>query len=153
MLLTQASHSGLIIILELALNYDKQGLTLDAISKANNIPICLLECVAPKLIQAGIVRSEKMNDGNEYYFLEREPSSITMLDVMQIFEEPIFTGVFIDEASGDCLKESLLSRIVNSERKQVKRYLTTRFKKMTIWGICDEIKRKELFSSHYRIGV
>lgn len=140
MIISQSSHCGLIIITELALNYERNGLTIRKISETHHIPEHILDPVLEKLCRTGLLRHESGKDNQLFFFLQRKLDAICLWDIIRIFEQDFFSGSFLDEQSGKILQSSHLTSIINQERKHISKYLVSRFKKMNIWHLCDRIK-------------
>ena len=142
MIISQNSHCGLIIMVELALNYEKQGLTIGKISQTHHIPEHILDPVLEKLCRTGLLRYESGDDNQIFFFLQRKLDAISLWDIIQIFEQEFFSGLFLDEHSGELLQSSYLTTVINQERKHIESYLIARLKKIKIWRLCDHTKYK-----------
>lgn len=137
MIISQSSHCGLVIMAELALYYERAGRTISEISQAHHIPEHILDPVLEKLCYAGFLRYESGSNNQIYFFLQRKYDAVCLWDIMQIFEQDFFSGSFLDEQSGKLMQSSHLTSLINRERKDVRKYLVSRFKKMMIWRLCD----------------
>jgi Rrf2 family transcriptional regulator, cysteine metabolism repressor len=76
-------------VLDLALNYDKNGTVsrIQTIAERQNIPVKYLENILLTLNRAGIVRSRRGNQGG--YYLARAPQEISVGEVIRIVDGPL----------------------------------------------------------------
>lgn len=78
---------GLILLEALKPTYRSGGyVSLHAITENQHLPFAFLEKLAGALKRAGVLESRKGAGGG--YRLIREPSSLTLAEVIKIFEEP-----------------------------------------------------------------
>lgn len=101
---------------ELALNYDKQALTIKAIADSQQIPKQYLDQLMKMLRENGIVDSIRGAKGG--YKLSRPPGEITIGDIIRAVEEPTIP---VDCGGGEkcgkcdkCVANVLWDKIANS---------------------------------------
>jgi len=73
--------------LELSLRNNQGPATIGQIAEAQRIPVRFLEAILRQLKQAGIAKSLRGKEGG--YQLAREPHTITMGEIIRIFEGPL----------------------------------------------------------------
>lgn len=79
---------GLRIALELALHYGKGPLPVKEIARKQELSEGYIEHIILALQKGGIVKTTRGKEGG--CFLTREPSSITLYELMKILEGPLF---------------------------------------------------------------
>jgi Rrf2 family transcriptional regulator, cysteine metabolism repressor len=74
-------------VLELSLRKQQGSITIGQIAESQQIPVRFLEAILRQLKQAGLTSSARGKEGG--YQLAREPHTITMGEVIRIFEGPL----------------------------------------------------------------
>jgi len=74
-------------MLELSLRVRQGPVTIGQIAEAQRIPVRFLEAILRQLKQAGLATSARGKEGG--YQLAREPHTITMGEVIRLFEGPL----------------------------------------------------------------
>ncbi|MEA4925368.1 MAG: Rrf2 family transcriptional regulator [Syntrophomonadaceae bacterium] len=86
--INQATDYGFRAVLFLAAQPAGEVVEAQAIASSQVVPMRFLLKIMPSLIKAGIVRSQRGVGGG--YALAREPKDITLLDVLEAIEGPIY---------------------------------------------------------------
>ncbi|HEX9664425.1 MAG TPA: Rrf2 family transcriptional regulator [Patescibacteria group bacterium] len=81
------SDYGLILMLELAKNYNSGYLSLTQIAKTKNLSANYLAQLSIPLKQAGLVDSKEGKGGG--YKLSKSPDQITVLEIVEAIEGPV----------------------------------------------------------------
>jgi Rrf2 family protein len=114
--INQATDYGFRAVLYLAMQ--PEGAVVEAQIIANNqvVPMRFLLKIMPSLIKAGIVRSQRGVGGG--YALARQPRDITLLDVLEAIEGPIYLNRCLmdddlcsKQGPPDCLIHQALGKI------------------------------------------
>lgn len=79
---------GIMAAVDLAINAKEFPIQARAIAKRQGIPIRFLEQVLHALKNAELIESHRGAQGG--YFLSREPSCISMADILEALEGPLF---------------------------------------------------------------
>lgn len=87
MKVTYKGDYALKAVLDLAIHYGKDAVTIHDISKRIDAPVKFLEQVLLELKKGGFVESRRGKVGG--YLLSREPAKITVGDVIRFIEGPI----------------------------------------------------------------
>jgi len=74
-------------VLELSIRHRQGPLTIGHIAEAQKIPVRFLEAILRQLKHAGITNSMRGKEGG--YYLAREPHSISVGEVIRLFEGPL----------------------------------------------------------------
>lgn len=88
MQLNQATDYALRAVLYLANSSPQQVIPAQVIAETEEIPIRFLLKIMRSLIQAGIIKSYRGTVGG--YMLAKRPEEITLLDVVQAVEGPVY---------------------------------------------------------------
>lgn len=126
MKLSTRSRYGLRLMFELALGYGAGAIQLRDIAKNQSIPEKYLGKLMIQLKQASLVNSIRGAHGG--YILQREPSKITILDIVKIMEGDLSIVDCTSEAfdccrAGDCPSRSVwcgLSNVINNYLEGIK---------------------------------
>lgn len=78
---------GMRAVVRLASHYGDRPYSLSKIANEENISLAYLERLFSKLKKAGLIDSEKGSKGG--YFLTKNPSQVSVADVVEILEGPI----------------------------------------------------------------
>lgn len=100
MKITYKGDYALKAVLDLALHYKKEVVTIHELSKRADVPIKFLEQVLLDLKRGGFVASKRGKEGG--YFLAQAPSQITLGDVVRFIDGPIEPIACVDENYLDC---------------------------------------------------
>lgn len=83
-MISNRCHYALRAMLELALREGRGPVTIGEIASAQGIPVRFLEAILRQLKQAGLADSIRGKEGG--YFLARKSGSVTVGDVIRLFE-------------------------------------------------------------------
>jgi Rrf2 family cysteine metabolism transcriptional repressor len=110
--LSTKGRYGLKAMYDLALNYGDEPVSLKSIAERQGISENYLEQLMANLRKAGLVRSIRGAYGG--YLLSREPSKITVGDVLRALEGPIgLVDCVLEQDAVKCLKyENCITRTV-----------------------------------------
>jgi Rrf2 family cysteine metabolism transcriptional repressor len=86
-MISNKCHYALRAMLELAVRQGRGPVTIGEIAAAQNIPVRFLEAILRQLRQAGLCDSVRGKEGG--YTLSREAESITVNEVIRLFEGPL----------------------------------------------------------------
>lgn len=98
MKLSTKGRYGVKAMVELAINYGSDPISIKTISSRQNISECYLEQLCALLRKAGLIKSIRGAQGG--YVLNREPKDITIADIMAVVEGPIEISDCLDEDYG-----------------------------------------------------
>lgn len=104
MKLTRGGEYGIRGVLYLAQQDDSKVSMLSAIAKAQDVPPRFLAKIFQTLAKAGIVKSHRGAKGG--FSLARPASEITMKDVIEAIEGPIYLNVCLI-AAGECSRDKI----------------------------------------------
>jgi Rrf2 family protein len=116
MKLSTKGRYGVKAMVELAVNYGSEPISIKKISESQNISEYYLEQLFSTLRKADLIKSIRGAQGG--YVLSREPKDITIAEVMYVLEGPVEIADCIEDDScnnTDCCATRLLwSKIKNS---------------------------------------
>jgi len=101
MKLSTKGRYGVKAMVDLAINYGKDPVSIKSISERQNISECYLEQLFSPLRKANLIKSVRGAQGG--YILNNDPKDITVAEIMEVLEGPI-------EIS-DCLEEDTCSNL------------------------------------------
>jgi len=105
MRLSTRGHYGLLAMVELARHHGRGPLSLSEIAQAGELPLSYLEQLFGALRQAGLVEGTRGVRGG--YRLTRDPSTITVGEVVRVLEGPIGpVECVVEGESADCCSRS-----------------------------------------------
>ncbi|SHH39929.1 transcriptional regulator, BadM/Rrf2 family [Clostridium collagenovorans DSM 3089] len=87
MKLSTKGRYGVKAMVELAINYGKDPVSIKSISERQNISESYLEQLFSTLRKVGLIKSIRGAQGG--YVLNKEPAEITIYDVIEVLEGPI----------------------------------------------------------------
>lgn len=102
MRLTAKSEYGLLAVIDLAANYGEGPVSAREIAERREIPARFLEQLFVALRRGGIVSAIRGARGG--FVLMRDPSEVTVLDVVEALEGPLETSVCDSERSSGCTR-------------------------------------------------
>jgi len=108
MIFSSKAEYGVRLMVELGRQSPEQPTSLKAIADAEGLPLAYLEQVVARLRRADLVMSARGAHGG--YWLARDPTEITMYDVVAALEGPI--------APMECFVHDQMERIVCSHMPQ-----------------------------------
>jgi Rrf2 family protein len=114
------SNYGLRAIISLAANYGKGHIQAKEIASQQDIPVRYLELLLSQLRRARMVDAIRGKNGG--YVLSKEPSHITVWDVVTIFEGKVIFAQ-MESATGTKKPHRAYSAIWNEAEKRVVDYL------------------------------
>lgn len=98
MQITRAGEYGVLGLLALARRPVGEVVMVDVVAAEEEVPVSFLGKIFQSLARAGIVKSARGSGGG--FALVREPSEITILQVIEAIEGPISLQRCLDEDSG-----------------------------------------------------
>ena len=104
MRLTAKSEYGVLAVIDLACRYGAGPVSAREIAERRNIPPRFLEQLLVLLRRAGIVTAVRGAHGG--FSLTRDPSEITVLDVVEALEGPLQSSVCDQERVSGCHKSA-----------------------------------------------
>ena len=124
---------------DLALNYGNEPISLKSIAERQEISEYYLEQLMAILRKAGLVRSVRGAYGG--YMLTRDPSEITVGDVLRALEGPIgIVDCVLEQDAIKCLKyENCISRIV---WEKIRDSIIKTIDSITLLDMCNEAKKR-----------
>lgn len=122
-------YCGLIILIELAEAFQKQGCLLKDIANKHGVPIEMLAEVLQRLVSVGFV--EARGSMKEWLFLRNAPNSIYVYDIIKLFDNS-FSGHFFDPKIGLFTKDSHMKRFLRKEHEAYERVMKNRIGRVTI---------------------
>ncbi len=111
---------GIMAAVDLAINAKESPIQARAIARRQGIPIRFLEQVLHALKNADVIQSHRGAQGG--YLLSREPALISIADILEALEGPLFHRAAVHQGTRDRLtKPELLSdvweQVQQAERK------------------------------------
>ena len=139
MKLSTKGQYGLKAMYDLALNYGSEPISLKSIAERQEISEYYLEQLMAILRKAGLVRSVRGAYGG--YMLTRDPSEITVGDVLRALEGPIgIVDCVLEQDAIKCLKyENCISRIV---WEKIRDSIIKTIDSITLLDMCNEARKK-----------
>ena len=139
MKLSTKGQYGLKAMYDLALNYGNEPISLKSIAERQEISEYYLEQLMAILRKAGLVRSVRGAYGG--YMLTRDPSEITVGDVLRALEGPIgIVDCVLEQDAIKCLKyENCISRIV---WEKIRDSIINTIDSITLLDMCNEARKK-----------
>jgi len=137
--LSTKGQYGLKAMYDLALNYGNEPISLKSIAERQEISEYYLEQLMAILRKAGLVRSVRGAYGG--YMLTRDPSEITVGDVLRALEGPIgIVDCVLEQDAIKCLKyENCISRIV---WEKIRDSIINTIDSITLLDMCNEAKKR-----------
>lgn len=123
MRLTYKGDYALKTILDLALHYGRNPVTIHELAKRQDIPIKFLEQILLDLKRGGFVDSRRGKVGG--YFLSKDPSRIRLGDVVRFIDGPVEPIACVNKNYAGChdiekcIFRSIWSEITNAASKIV----------------------------------
>ena len=102
MRLTAKSEYGLLAVIDLAVSYGEGPVSAREIAERREIPARFLEQLFVALRRGGVVSAVRGARGG--FVLTREPSEISVLEVVEALEGPLETSVCDSERSTGCTR-------------------------------------------------
>lgn len=136
------SHRGryaLRSMMYLCMQTDDEKVSLGSIAKGNDISVKYLEQIFADLRKAGIVNSMKGIKGG--YYLEREPSEITVEQVLNAVEGEY--RIKDEDSSRDCLRRGISSTIQRRVIDEINRQTGRVIEGLTLQDLVDDYNRTE----------
>lgn len=144
MILSESAHCAIIIVIELIKHYQRKGVSCKEISLSQHIPLSHVESIAKTLEELGLVSFIDLHSGENVLYLTRDPETLMFEDVIKAFDRRPFSGVFIDDTTGNILPQSCLTKLINKERQYVYKYLMKHYRKINLaeWAECINNERR-----------
>jgi Rrf2 family protein len=92
MKVSQRATYGIMAAIDLAINGKESPVQARAIARRQTIPIRFLEQVLHSMKKAGLVESLRGAQGG--YLLLKEPSTLSIADILEVLEGPVFHRAF-----------------------------------------------------------
>lgn len=128
-------------MLELAMCVDKEPLSLNHLSKVQDISIRYLEQLFIKLRQGGLITSVRGVNGG--YVLSKDPKKITIGDIIRIVEDTVAPAPCVDERNdGDYNRKE--NCICHLYWKRLEEQIANFLDSSTLFDLCKEAKSKGL---------
>lgn len=99
MKVSQRATYGIMAAIDLAMNGKEAPVQARAIARRQAIPIRFLEQVLHSMKKAGLVESLRGAQGG--YLLLKEPSALSVADILEVLEGPVFHRVFQSDQLSD----------------------------------------------------
>lgn len=116
MKLSTKGRYGVKAMVDLAIHYSEEPVSIKNISERQNISECYLEQLFSPLRKAELIKSVRGAQGG--YVLSRDPEKITVADIMGVLEGPIEISNCLEEEScnniDNCATRLLWARIKES---------------------------------------
>ena len=126
MFVTQKTQYGLRAVFELAKRYGRGPIKIGEVAKVQAIPQRFLEAILSQLKQAGVVDSRRGKQGG--YFLVRDPSDVTVDDVIAVLQGPTAPIACISDPGepkcdlfGECVFMSLWTEVQDAIQRVYQR--------------------------------
>lgn len=148
MVLSESAHCAMSVVVELSRHYQRHGITCKDISDAQNIPLNLVEEVVATLEQLAMITSCKVASGDTMLYLAKSPDLLMIEDIVRTFDKEPFCGTFVDEQTGKVLPQSLLTKIINRERKYINNYLSKRYRGMILKKLVEYSERDKKIATN-----
>lgn len=135
MKLSTRGRYGVKAMVDLAINYGEEPVSIKSISVRQNISESYLEQLFSPLRKANLIKSIRGAQGG--YVLSREPKDITVADVMRVVEGPIEVSECIENNdcdNSDCCATRLLW-------EKLKKSIDEVMESITLQDIVDDNKR------------
>ncbi|GAB6062883.1 RrF2 family transcriptional regulator [Deferrisoma palaeochoriense] len=136
MIITRATEYSIRAALYLAEKYPAQVVSKQEICEAEGITPAFLTKILQPLIHAGLVRSKRGVSGG--FALAKDPSRLTLLDVMEAAEEPMLLNICLME-NHPCERECTCP--VHKMWAEAKEKLSEIFSRRTLAELVEERKR------------
>jgi Rrf2 family protein len=92
MKVSQRVTYGIMAAVDLAMNAKEAPVQARAIARRQGIPVRFLEQVLNAMKKAGLVESVRGSQGG--YMLQKEPSAVSIADILEALDGPVFHRVF-----------------------------------------------------------
>ncbi len=113
---------GILAAVDLAINAHEAPIQARAISRRQGIPLRFLEQVLHAMKNAGLVESHRGAQGG--YLLSREPAALSLADIFESLEGPVFHRSHVDQESrnrhmtrSELLLGEVWEQVQHTERK------------------------------------
>jgi len=118
--ITSKSPYAVLALAELARNAGSQPVPIGELARKRDVPVQFLEQLFAALRRGGIVSSQRGVKGG--YRFAREPSTITVLEVVELLDGPLgrdAEGVFADaaEAARNVLGQTTIADVLEREMR------------------------------------
>lgn len=137
MFISEAIHSALVILGELASTESCRRISPKQISEENNIPQEIIDKVVLRLTDMGYIRMKNEPEANSKYsadinlYLTKHPDELYITDIIKQFNKNSFSGSYIN-TNGEQLPQSQLTYCINRLRRRAERLLETRMQGMSL---------------------
>ncbi|MBL4932003.1 MULTISPECIES: RrF2 family transcriptional regulator [Clostridium] len=145
MKLSTKGRYGVKAMVDLAINYGSQPVSIKAISQRQNISEYYLEQLFSPLRKAKLIKSIRGAQGG--YVLNRDPKDIKVLDIMDVLEGPVEIAECIEGATCDNL-DCCATRLL---WKKIKESLDEVMESVTLQDIVNDYKSMNTKNSQIKI--
>lgn len=125
MKLSTKGRYGVKAMVDLAINYGKEPVSIKSISERQNISECYLEQLFAPLRKAELIKSIRGAQGG--YILNKEPKDITAYEILEVLEGPVEISNCIEESgcdNMDCCSTRLLWKKIKDSINNVTKSIT-----------------------------
>lgn len=129
---------GVKAIIDVALFSKDSPVQVKEISRRQGIPERFLEQVMSSLKRSGLVESIRGAQGG--YFLSRDPSSVSLADVIEAVEGPLHVMSCTSEKNTRCKEKELCA--LKDVWSDVQEVITNALDSITLENLCDRTKNK-----------
>ncbi|MDD7793316.1 RrF2 family transcriptional regulator [Clostridium sp. 'White wine YQ'] len=145
MKLSTKGRYGVKAMVDLAINYGSQPVSIKAISQRQNISEYYLEQLFSPLRKAKLIKSIRGAQGG--YVLNRDPKDIKVSDIMDVLEGPVEIAECIEGATCDNL-DCCATRLL---WKKIKESLDEVMESVTLQDIVNDYKSMNIKNSQIKI--
>src|ERR1700731_1355658 len=119
--ITSKSPYAVLALAELGRSSGSDPVPIGELARRRDVPVQFLEQLFAALRRAGIISSQRGVKGG--YRFAREPSTITILEVVELLDGPLgrdAEGVFADasKAARDVLEQTTLAHVIEREARE-----------------------------------
>jgi Rrf2 family protein len=119
--ITSKSPYAVLALAELGRSSGSDPVPIGELARRRDVPVQFLEQLFAVLRRAGLIGSQRGVKGG--YRFARDPSSITVLEVVELLDGPLgreASGVFADaaEAARSVLAETTIADVIERERRE-----------------------------------
>ncbi|MEG2243763.1 MAG: Rrf2 family transcriptional regulator [Muribaculaceae bacterium] len=125
-------HCILIVVITLTKKHGNAVSTASEIASEHNIPLAYVSDALDTLKQEHLV----LTSGTGQLVLSDKVKDMTLYDIISRFGSKEFNGIFIDEATGLPLKQSMASRVIINEQNELHGIIQTglQYMKLLEWS-------------------
>jgi Rrf2 family protein len=141
MRISTAARYGVRAVFDVAYHGAGQATQIKDISRRQHISQRYLEQIFNKLLKGGILNSRRGPKGG--YMLARDPSEITVMDIIEVAQGPIVPVYCLAEGQMEKMDDSIFTSCVTRHVwEQTQKLLVEYFQSVTIADLCSMAKKK-----------